>query len=344
MLQLQTASLLQEAAPRSHPYSTFLVKRDSNGTSPNTRHKKPTHTAKAWEAHSCFAEQADHSCFFAGDRRAQKLGLHAAQLMLEFDAGRFLDALAGQKLTLYGDSLTRNHWVSLVCHLKEHMMSSKLAWVWSPAFSSCVWLDGRHCIMDTRHESCAFFRANTSICYSPNTFFFHADNKSAPPKSMGHVAVVNFGVHVYEESRYRSMVLRAVEFMRRQSHTRVIYREDLPQHFDTHDGGFDFLRHESNSTRGCQPLSAAAAQRQRWRLNFTLPLIQSIGVEVLPAWEAFVPAWDAHIDVGWRSKSFRFPWVRDCTHYCAPGKIDMLSKRLYHLLAPRGREEVIRGK
>ena len=109
MLQLQTASLLQEAAPRSHPYSTFLVKRDSNGTSPNTRHKKPTHTAKAWEAHSCFAEQADHSCFFAGDRRAQKLGLHAAQLMLEFDAGRFLDALAGQKLTLYGDSLTRNH-------------------------------------------------------------------------------------------------------------------------------------------------------------------------------------------------------------------------------------------
>jgi len=240
-----------------------------------------------------------------------------------WDAAGFARTFRGHRLWFVGDSVSTQHWRSLLCLEQERL---------TPDAHRAL----RHARQvhperspDHRHPVCAPLNVGLELCH-------HAARdldgvlSSLLKHSMlrrGNVIVLNS--HAHEPRRAETeQVQRLASWLDQHPDARlpaIVWRTRAAVHFRD-----EFVDHNPYETEHCHPI--ADARRQRlvlWDANGTgHRLLRERGARVLDGGVDTVDSSHAHPFVGCgREKQ---PYY-DCTHYCQPGPLMRWNERLVEL-------------
>ena len=248
-----------------------------------------------------------------------------------------------RRLTFAGDSISRQHFIEVVCSVIDEVTDAKLVWRSTDTFSNCpsdasyrseriAWASpprGRRCQIA---RASATLRSGGKLEYLGDRPEFGLDQPG--------VHVINVGMHHGTRAEHEGAVKRVLAAIAaaareargaNRSAPLVVWRETTPAHFmrlgpddngswKLPDDAEQARRCDGKSTYCCRPLDAATAARQNWRNRVANPLLRAAGVPVFATYDALVPQWDAHVNFPRRKDRYQI----DCVHFCSPGVLSDL--------------------
>ena len=306
---------------------------------------------------NCDFQMKRYSCGFLGNEsQAQAVAdvefeLNACKLLrLHENLALAAKVLRGRKLLLLGDSLTRQHFMELLCALSQGGNESlavthdKPQWVrfTHPSICGavrCSHTPGEKALLSSDH--CYRFRvgaANFSICHEYVVQNIDAALRGATRKfrlTVHDVIVANVGAHSDEAftekfDEFASTLNRSLAIHNRPL---VIYRQPAPFHTCSNATPSGLLvdaankegaRRGLNHRIGMPQLPCSPAVRP-WvdslSIRRSVALIVELGIPVLQVGAPLREQWGSHVENG------------DCGHWCQAGPLSMWNDVLLTYLA-----------
>lgn len=212
--------------------------------------------------------------------------------------------MAGRKITFMGDSLSRQHWQSLSCHLKNFIVKAPLKWEkhkWVGPVN-CPFEGNKFCY--SSNSECGTFENGVEVCLHEPEDIPKAISYLTGIAGSKDILVPNVGAHY--QGALRHLVTDVHKFAselgrwQKAGHDRlVIWREVSPQHFDSNDGNFlNSASHiqsakSANGEYGCKATSDAA--KNNWRNIAINPIIKEHNIPILYIFNHSLTQWDAHV-------------------------------------------------
>jgi hypothetical protein len=240
-----------------------------------------------------------------------------------FNGEAFVRLLQGRTLVFFGDSLSRQHFISTACLLysSKNVKLEKDGIIWS---SKWVCHGARNCISSGRHsgflDGCVSFAVGDSACNV--CFEEHKDASDIRQElekiKMKHnlsshhdIVLANLGVHGSQIANVPWLISAA-----KAGAPIIIYRETSPQHFSSLSGEYT----KSIGVNNCKP-SIGSLQRLQAKENSEL--VGRMPFLAINSWSAQA----GELKIGAGSGN-----VPDCQHWCMPGVPDVWSVQLFNYL------------
>jgi len=214
-----------------------------------------------------------------------------------------------------GDSVHSHPAFSLMCLLREHIKSEKIAF--STIFSYTARISLLHRI-PTRKNFCVRSVSKSLICYDrTNVAQNILDNYRRYKKLFSEfgIIVLNFGLHDKDFNLIPVQLLFRKLKRDLNSKTALVWRETAPQHFNNEGGVYSPEKLNDN----CVDISTHS-QKESNRFNHKYnSIFQENEIPILKIWNLTKRYFDAHVQ-------------GECTHYCQPGIAELWLHELYTLL------------
>ena len=318
--------------------------------------------ASYW-AMSCPFEIRSYSCASSEGKFGNQHALYSRSLRFNprgcqldsFDRQRFVTYLNGRHLEFFGDSMTRQHFISVLCHLLPYVDWSATNRFWgrnhhdvhapgcgkdvTAPKSSDKWPCHQryHGVMVNPHRAnntaCIFLTTGSRVCY--RGFLSHFVNQYMNHFNNNVLIVANAGLHGGTND-YRIVLENFVtkyEAIEKSKRPFVVYREHAAQHFKgRRDGSFQKRVHVNKGNAGSNlpldvPCQASIDNGPTdSRVRYEEQVVSRAKIPILLTYEATKATGCAHI--GTQSTG-----IVDCTHFCLPGVPDNWTELLFNFLA-----------
>ena len=288
-------------------------------------------------------------------RIAEKVTFEATSCTLEHsDPSALLRKLAGLRIVFYGDSISKQHFISFVCHLwtaaRRNAPTSwnpyaRLPWLGRP-HSKCAGSSSRGhppgCGNVASGPHSDFFRGcvdfpvaetTTSVCY------FQRFGESLIEEPPDIIIWNERSLHSPSPHKFRAEITKVLERLAeitrdRSSPLLTLYRESAPQHFPerfpNNDSGLGSGDHKMYENDGgllqktcCADSVAVDIEVGSWRRAVELELILAAGLPMLRLYSA---------SASYLSGRLSHPGLPDCSHWCMPGVPDHWTRLLFNAL------------
>lgn len=318
----------QESEPRKSPYADVFVGEVGSEGAINLA------KANEWKGKACKLQETSSSCFYHGDKRATELAQRNFQAsdctLPAFDATDFLQQVAGKTIHFFGDSVTRQHYESLTCHMSQYITEYHVGWQFRNGQSkrNCPFSGNEHCQLPMK-GTCVELQKDTKIC-------FHEEDRAkgliedlSKPwvQKSGHVFVLNTGAHYFNNTEgYQRDVEALAKIMSdlKAKGKQVIWRETSPEHFDSASGLYPPADWHKDEAYGCRLRTDA---HSNWKNDMANPIIKKAKIPILYVNANARSQWDAHV-----GNNHRKTFVLDCQHWCLPSVPDLWTRMLYNML------------
>ena len=300
--------------------------------------------------YSCAPRQGDPRSPHAEHSRALRYVPDVCRLD-PFDGPGFVQSMNGRHIEFMGDSITRQHFISVVCQLLPSVDWSATNSFWAhnhgdaaapectshaPAPTSAAsWACRRRYtgvlanVRRPNNTACVFLTTGTRVCY--RGMLSRGVNQYLARFSNNVLVVANAGLHS-GQATYQPVIenlvtkYKSIECGQRPI---LVYREHIAQHFKGNkDGSFARMEHvrQSSTPVLSVPCRARIDDRQlQARVKIERRVLAQANIPLLPVYDASSDVGCAHI--GAQAKG-----TADCTHYCQPGVPDYWAQLLSNLV------------
>ena len=324
-----------------------------------TQDHSPDSRAPYWGL-SCPFEMNHYSCAPGKQEPRSPRAEYARSLQFEpeecrldpFDNMGFVQGMKGRHLEFMGDSITRQHFISVVCHLLPSVDWAATHTFWaqnhgdtpapgctpgtSPPSSAGSWACRRryHNVLANvrrpNNTACVFLTTGTRVCY--RGMLSRGVNQYLRSFASNILVVANAGLHS-GQAKYQPVVESLVKKYKSidcKKRPVLVYREHIAQHFKgNEDGSFARMEHidPTSSPVLNVPCRARISDKQlQSRVEIERRVLTEASIPLLPVYDSSTDIGCAHI--GAQAKG-----TADCTHFCQPGVPDYWARLLSNLVS-----------